>query len=198
MSDPRHDKMLSHLLWNISLLAQHEGLQNAGGGITRPFLQKAADLISPAFHVEKEGVPEPFANLHTGGFLEGESHGMNSLEGQVAFIGKSSRVMKSPGWIKSTPNPEAIPRAKRLHFVFEEEEDAAPDRDGALPQDDLIRVDQQLGPTFRTERRTKDRSLQGDSIQSVKSGEGIRRGSRSKVFLNRKDPKEKEEKEGHP
>jgi len=156
--------MLFDLLRNVSLLAQHEGFQNAGGGMARPLLKKPADLIPPAFHLEQERVSEPFADLHTGRFLEGESNGMNSVEGQVAFIGKPPGVMKSAGWIKSTPNPEAISRAKGLRFPLEEEEDAALDGNGPFPQDDLVRMDQHLGSSFRTERRTKDRSLQGDPI----------------------------------
>jgi hypothetical protein len=156
-------------------------------------LKKAADLIPPTFHVEQERVSEPFANLHTGRFLEGESNGMNSVEGQVAFEGESSRVMKSPGRIKPTPDPQAVPQAKGLHLVFEEEENAAPGRDRPFPQDHLMRMNQHLGPSFRPERGTKDRSLQGNSIPSVKSGERIRGMSRRKVCLDRKDTEKKEE-----
>jgi hypothetical protein len=189
--------MLFHLLRNVSLLTQHEGFQNAGGGVTCPLLKKEADPIPPTFHVEKEGISEPFANLHQCRFLEGESDGMNSVEGQVAFEGESSRVMKSPGWVKSAPDPQAVSQAKGFHLFFEEEEHAAPDRDGPFPQDNLMRMNQHLDPSFRTERRTKDRSLQGDSIQSVKSGERIRGMFRRKIGLNREDAEKTEENKSH-
>lgn len=125
VSDPRSDEKFFHLLRNISLFTQNQGLKDGGRGWPSLFLQEVTDMIPPGLDPQEDGIFKSLADFHPHLLLGEETDHMDSFKGEIAFIGEDARVMKSMGAIEFTEKPETISKMKGPVLLFSKKEETA-------------------------------------------------------------------------
>ena len=70
---------------------------------------------------------------------------MDLFQGEMAFVGKPSRVSKSPGRIEPAEEAKTIAHMKGPGLFLQKEKQMAFDREMTAGSDDLLGSDQELG-----------------------------------------------------
>ena len=168
------DEMFSHLLRNVSLFSQNQGLKNGRGWrVGFPF-EEISYMIPPCFDPEEEGIFKSLPDFNPTVSSDKKSDGMNPFKGKMAFIGESARIAKSARRMKPAEESKAISYLERLSVLFEKKKEMAFNRDVAVRKNDLLGSDQKLGSFQGTMGRMIDDSLQCDSIETVEMGDVVR------------------------
>jgi len=97
-----------------------------------------ANVISPGFNPEQDGVFKTFPHFNEHLFFGQESDGVNPFKGEISFVGENAGVTKSMRTLEPTEKTDPVSGPKRVGLPFHEEKEISFDRDVAVFGNDLM------------------------------------------------------------
>ena len=126
--------------------------------------EKIPDAISHLLDYIEGGVFRPFSDFDAGALLVQESNRVNPFKRKIAFIGKSTWVMKSMRVMKFASESEPIPDLVGLISLLQKDQEPAFDSEMLVCVDDLLDANPQLCSPMGLLWRTVECPFQRDTV----------------------------------